>query len=246
MTATAVAYSLVIVMAGPGLDFEVGQDHVFVGRLSVMYLVAVGVSLIVRFERSRRLAAMARERQAHQERIELSQAIHDTTAQTAYMIGLGIEGAMKLAGDANPKLVERLEATAALSKSAMWEIRRPIDMGRIFEGLDLGRVLGAHTATFAKITAVPAEMVQSGQEPPLSTEVRTGVFSIAHNALANAFLHAQAGRVEVRLDFEAGGFSGMETDAERIGGRLIVESGGPDGGTTIACVVPHESAGRGG
>ena len=267
VTATAVAYSLVSVTAGPGLDFEVGQDHVFVGRLSVMYLVAVGISLIVRFERTRRLAAMARERQAHQERIELSQAIHDTTAQTAYMIGLGIEGAMKLAGDANPKLVERLEATAALSKSAMWELRRPIDMGRIFEGRDLGRVLGAHTATFAKITAVPAEMVQSGQEPPLSTEVRTGIFSIAHNALANAFLHAQAGRVEVRLDFEAGGirmsvsddgvglpedyaergrgFSGMETDAERMGGRLIVESGGPDGGTTIACFVPHESAGRG-
>ena len=268
VTATAVAYSLVSVTAGPGLDFEVGQDHVFVGRLSVMYLVAVGVSLVIRFERARRLAAMARERQAHQERIELSQAIHDTTAQTAYMIGLGIEGAMKLAGDSNPKLVERLEATAALSKSAMWELRRPIDMGRIFEGLDLGRVLGAHTATFAKITAVPAEMVQSGQEPPLSTEVRTGIFSIAHNALANAFLHAQAGRVEVRLDFEAGGirmsvsddgvglpedyaergrgFRGMETDAERMGGRLIVESGGPDGGTTIACVVPHESAGRGG
>ena len=268
VTATAVAYSLVIVMAGPGLDFEVGQDHVFVGRLSVMYLVAVGVSLIVRFERSRRLAAMARERQAHQERIELSQAIHDTTAQTAYMIGLGIEGAMKLAGDSNPRLVERLEATAALSKSAMWELRRPIDMGRIFEGRELARVLGAHTATFAKITAVPAETVQSGQEPPLSTEVRTGLFSIAHNALANAFLHAQAGRVEVRLDFEADGirlsvsdngvglpedyaergrgFSGMETDAERMGGRLIVESGGPDGGTTITCVVPLESAGRGG
>ena len=194
MTATAVAYSLVIVMAGPGLDFEVGQDHVFVGRLSVMYLVAVGVSLIVRFERSRGLAAMARERQAHQERIELSQAIHDTTAQTAYMIGLGIEGAMKLAGDSNPKLVERLEATAELSKSAMWELRRPIDMGRIFEGRDLGRVLGAHTATFAKITSVPAEMLQNGREPPLSTEVRTGLFSIAHNALANAFLHSQAGR----------------------------------------------------
>ena len=267
VTATAVAYSLVSVTAGPGLDFEVGQDHVFVGRLSVMYLVAVGISLIVRFERTRRLAAMARERQAHQERIELSQAIHDTTAQTAYMIGLGIEGAMKLAGDSNPKLVERLEATAALSKSAMWELRKPIDMGRIFEGLDLARLLGAHTATFAKITSVPAEMVQNGREPPLSTEVRTGIFSIAHNALANAFLHAQAGRVEVRLDFEAGGtrlsvsddgvglpedyaergrgFKGMETDAERMGGRLIVESGGPEGGTTITCFVPHESAGRG-
>ncbi len=268
VTATAAVYYLVSVAAGPGLDLEMVQDHALAARLSVMYLVAVGVSLIVRFERARRQAAMARERQAHQEGIELSQEIHDTTAQTAYMIGLGIEGAMRLAGDSNPKLTERLAATAALSRSAMWELRRPIDMGRIFEGRDLARVLGAHTATFARITSVPAEMVHSGREPPLSGEVRTGLFSIAHNALANAFLHAQAARVEVRLDFEADavrlsvsddgaglpedyaergrGFSGMERDAERMGGRLIVESGEQKRGTTITCVVPTKSAERGG
>ncbi len=268
VTATALVYCLVGIAAGPGLDLELAQDHVLAARLSVMYLVAVGVSLIVRFERARRQAAMVRERQAHQEGIELSQAIHDTTAQTAYMIGLGIEGAMKLAGDSNPKLTERLAATAVLSRSAMWELRRPIDMGRIFEGRDLARVLGAHTATFARITSVPAEMVQSGREPPLSGEVRTGLFSIAHNALTNAFLHAQAARVEVRLDFEADavslsvsddgvglpedfgergrGFSGMERDAERMGGRLIVESGEQKRGTSITCVAPTKSAARGG
>ena len=267
VTATAVVYSLVGVVAGPGLDLEVGQENVLVARLSVMFLVAVGISLIVRFERVKRQAAMARERQLQRERIELSQAIHDTTAQTAYMIGLGIDGAMELAGDSNPRLVERLAATAALSRSTMWELRRPIDMGHIFEGRELGRVLGSHAATFAKITSVPTEMAQSGEEPPLSMEIRTGLFSIAHNALANAFLHAQAGRVEVRLDFEddgirlsvsddgvglpedyaerGRGFHGMETDARRMGSRLVVETGGPKGGTTITCAVPHESGGRG-
>ena len=141
-------------------------------------------------------------------------------------------------------------------------------MGRIIEGQELARVLGAHTATFARVTSVPAEMVRSGEEPPLTAEVRTGLFSIAHNALANAFLHAQATRVEVRLDFEADairlsvsddgvglpedyaergrGFSGMATDAERMGGTLMVNSDGPGGGTTITCLVPHNPAGRGG
>jgi len=268
VTATALVYSLVGVVAGTGLDLELAEDHALAARLSVMYLVAVGVSLIVRFERARREAAMARERQAHQERIELSQTIHDTTAQTAYMIELGIEGAMKLADDSNPKLMEKLAATATLSRSAMWELRRPIDMGRIVEGRELARVLGAHTATFATITSVPAEMVQSGAEPPMSAEVRTGLFTIAHNALSNAFLHAQAARVEVRLNFETDairlsvsddgvglpddyaergrGFSGMEADAARMDGKLIVESGAQAQGTTITCVVPTRSAGRGG
>ena len=268
VTATALVYCLVGVVAGTGLDLELAEDHALAARLSVMYLVAVGVSLIVRFERARREAAMARERQAHQERIELSQTIHDTTAQTAYMIELGIEGAMKLADDSNPKLMEKLAATATLSRSAMWELRRPIDMGRIVEGRELARVLGAHTATFATITSVPAEMVQSGAEPPMSAEVRTGLFTIAHNALSNAFLHAQAARVEVRLNFETDairlsvsddgvglpddyaergrGFSGMEADAARMDGKLIVESGARAQGTTITCVVPTRSAGRGG
>ncbi len=267
VTTAAVVYALVSVMSGPGLDRAGGDEKEMVARLAVMYLVAAGVGLIVRFERARGQAASARERQAHQERIDFSQSIHDTTAQTAYMIGIGIDGAMKLAGDSNPQLVERLTATAALSRPALWGLRRPIDIGRLFEGRDLGHVLGSHAATFSKITAVPAEMVQVGAEPPLDAAVRNGLFSIAHNALANAFLHAEARRVEVRLEFEADvirlsvsddgiglpadyaelgrGFGGMKAEAERIGGRLVVESGGPDGGTTITCVIPQPSPGTG-
>ena len=268
VTAAAVVYTLVSVMAGPGMDLSAGDDKELVARLAVMYLTAGAVSLIVRLERTRRQEAMARERRAQQERIDLSQAIHDTTAQSAYLIGLGIEGAKKLAGDSNPELTERLEATATLSKSAMWELRRPIDMGGLFEGRELGRVLGSHAAVFERVTGVPAEMVQSGEEPTLADEVRTGLFSIAHNALANTFLHAQASRVKVRLGFEDGGirlsisddgvglpddyaergrgFAGMEAEAERAGGKLIVESVGLNGGTTITCVVPQKAGTRGG
>ncbi len=167
-TMTAIVYALVCVMGEAGLDLDAGQEKILVARLAVMYLIAVGISLIVRFERMWRQVAM--------------------------------------------------------------------------------------------------DMEQSGQEPPLSNEVRIGLFSIAHNALANAFLHAEAERVEVRLDFEEGhvrlsisddgvglpqdyaergrGFSGMETDAERMGGELTVESGGPEVGTRITCVVPLESVER--
>ena len=278
VTLTAAVYTYVSATAGAGLDLGAGDDKDLVARLVIMYLTAGAVGLIVRLERTRRMAATARERQAHQERIDLSQSIHDTTAQTAYMIGLGIEGAMKLAGDSNPQLTERLAATAALSRSAMWELRKPIDMGHLFEGRELAWVLSLHAATFSKITDVPVEMVQCGEEPDLADEVRVGLFSVAHNALTNAFLHAQAAGVEVRLDYSAGGvrlsvcddgvglpedyaqrgrgFGGMQADAQRMGGRLVVESegvgvGGGGGGrgtggrgTTITCIVPRDSAER--
>ena len=86
-----------------------------------MYAVVASVSLIARFERVRRQESAERERELLRERIELSQAIHDTAAQTAYMIGLGIRKAMRLAGGSNEELTATLAATASLSKAAIWE-----------------------------------------------------------------------------------------------------------------------------
>ena len=266
-TVVAVVYTLVITLVDPGLDVDAGDDRVLWARLVAMYIMVLGISLIVRYERRGRQTSMARERRVQQERIDQSQAIHDTTAQTAYMIGLGLEGAIKMAGQSNPRLVEKLEAIASLSRSAMWELRSPIDMGHIFEARELGRVLGSHTATFSKITSIPAEMVQSGDEPQLATETRVLLFTISHNALTNAFLHARPSKVEVRLDFEANcirlsvsddgvglpedfaergrGYKGMTVDAEKMGGNLIVTTEGEGRGTTVTCVVPLESSGIG-
>ena len=267
-TAVAVTYAAVCLRVGSGLDLDAGNEKVLIARLAMMYTITLGVSLITRFERIRWQTSVTRERELRRERIELSQTIHDTTAQTAYMIGLGIHRARELAGETNEELVAALDATSALSRSAMWEVRGPIDAGHILEGRELGRVLWSHCATFERITGVQAELSQSGTEPPLTTETRNRLFSVAHNALTNAFLHARPGRVEVRLSFEAGqiglsvsddgvglpdgyaergrGFNGMRSEAEQMGGVLIVESGEGVGGTTISCVVPYVADQRGG
>ena len=259
-TMVAFVYGVVSVAVHPGLDIAAGEEKALLSRIAAMYGIVGCVSLIARFERVRRRRSAERERELHRERIELSQAIHDTAAQTSYMVSMGIHRAMQLAGDGNRELAETLAATSSLSKAAMWELRRPIDEGSLFEGRELGRVLWSHTDNFSKTASIPAEMVQTGAEPELTVETKTRLFSIAHNALANAFLHARAGRVEVRLDFDAGvlrlsvsddgvglpddyaergrGFRGMKTDAERLGGRLIVERGGPGEGTTVTCEMP--------
>ena len=262
-TSTAVAYVAVCLFVGDGIDLDAGMEKTLVARIAVMYILVLGINIITRFERSRWRSSVEREQRMHQERIELSQRIHDTIAQTAYMIDLGIDRARELAGDSNQELIAALDGTSALSRSAMWEMRGPIDAGHIVEGRELGRVLWSHCATFERITSVIAEMSQSGTEPPLATETRAGLFSIAHNALTNAFLHARPSRVEVTLSFEtdrtrlsvsddgAGlpgdyavrgrGIEGMRAEAERLGGELTIESSEGGGGTTVACSVPYET-----
>ena len=263
-TITAVAYSAVSLGVGTGLDMEVEDDKALLARLVIMYAMVVGIGQITRFERIGRQAALERERQ--RERIELSQTIHDTAAQTAYLIGLGLDRARELADESNEELVSALDATYELSRSSMWELRHPIDAGLIFEGGDLGTVLWSHCKTFEKISGIPTGMSHSGTEPPLTADMRARLFSTAHNALTNVLLHASARRVDVRLEFDTDeirlsvaddgvglphdydkrgrGMRGMREDAGRMGGRLAVES--PAGtGTTITCVVPCGAAERG-
>ena len=268
-TTAAVAYAVVCLRVGSGLDLDAGNEKVLIARLATMYTIVLGISLITRFERIRWQTSVTRERELRRERIELSQTIHDTTAQTAYMIGLGIHRARELAGESNEDLVAALDATSALTRSAMWEVRGPIDAGHILEGRELGRVLWSHCATFEKITGIHAEMSQSGTEPP--SYHRDPSSSLLHRAQrADQRLPARPawesrGQVELRgrpdqalhLGRRSGpsltgyaergrGFNGMRLDAEQMGGALIVESVEGVGGTTILCVVPYVGDQRGG
>ena len=267
----AVVYAALSLAMDPGVDFEIKEEKVLFTRIVVMFAVVAAVNLVSRFERIRRREAVERERELQRERIELSQTIHDTIAQSAYMIGLGLETAIELVNAQNDEgrdeLIAKLEATHALSKSTMWELRHPIDAGPIFEGRELSRVLRSHASTFTTITSIPTELVQSGREPQLSTVTRGLLFSIAHNAMTNAFRHSHSGKVTIALSFggdrlrmsvsddgiglpddyedRGHGFRRMRTDAERMGGSLEAGPGESGRGTTVTCVVPYDTK-RGG
>ena len=126
-TLVALVYTTLCLTVGEGLDFGMQEEKILLYRLLALFTVAAAVNLITRFERVRRREAVAREIQ--RERIELSQRIHDTAAQSAYMVGLGIDTALKLAEESNDVLKENLEATSRFAKSAMWELRQPIETG---------------------------------------------------------------------------------------------------------------------
>ena len=260
VTLVAVIYTIVSLTVGEGLDLEARDDKALIARILVMYAVVASVSLVARSERIRRLEAVARERELQRQRLQISQTIHDTTAQSAYTLGLGLEDAIEKADRSNPELVGKLEAMWSLTRSTMWTLRHPIDGGQIFSGSTLSEVLAAHADTFKVITSIPAELELHGVEPQLSTIARSLLFSIAHNALTNAFRHSDAESVTISLAFGADelrmsmsddgvglpddyavrghGFRNMRADAERMGGSLEVVSNG--NGTTVCCTVPNE------
>ena len=260
VTMVSVVYVAISLSAGDGLDIEARDEKALFARIAIMYGIVATVNMVSRFERMRWKETLERERALLRERTELSQAIHDTTAQSAYMVGMGIDTAKALSGSANPELAATLEATSRLTRSMIWALRHPINMGGIYEGLELSRALRSHATSFTNVTSVPAEMTQTGVEPPLSIEAKSLLFSIAHNALTNAYRHSEASRVSIDLEYGAEGirmsvsddgtglpddyaergqgFANMSRDAERLGGRLVVEKRGRMGGATVACFIP--------
>ena len=262
VTLVAIAYVAISLIVGDGILSETKDEKALTARIAVMYAVVAAVNLANRFERTRWRQSVEREQALQRERVELSQAIHDTATQSAYMIGLGIDTAKALARDENQELNATLEATSQLSRSIIWELRHPINVVGIYEGGALSRAIESHASSFTNITYVTVKVTQTGVEPPLSIETKSLLFSLAHNALTNAYRHAAANNVAIDLEFNenhsslsvsddgiglpddyadrGNGFANMSRAAERLGGRLVVEQRGAMGGATVACEIPRE------
>ena len=262
VTIVSVAYVALSLSVADGLDLEAKDEKALLARVVVMYAVVAVVNLATRFERMRWQRALERERVMQNEQVELSQAIHDTAAQSAYMIGMGVNVAKTLADDSNVELTTTLDATSRLCRSLILELRHPINVGGIYEGRELSRSLRLHAASFTNVTLVPVNVTLTGVEPPLSVEVKSALFSVAHNALTNAYRHAEAGNVAIELMFahdvvslsvsddgvglpddyaeRGNGFANMNRLAQRLGGHLVVEQRGAMGGAAVTCVIPWE------
>ena len=261
VTIVAATYLVLSLTVGARLDLETRDEKTLLARIFVMYLVVIVVNLLSELQRTRWRGSLVREQALLQERTQQSQDIHDTAAQSAFIVGLGIDRARTLNGDANPELAATLESTSEAARLLIWGLRRPINTGRMYEGQELNRALRSHVSSFRNITAVPAELTQIGEEPELSIESKSLLFAIAHNALTNALRHADASRLVITLEFgqneirlsvsddgsglpddyasRGQGFANMSRDAERLGGRLVVEAKGRLGGATITCLIAN-------
>ena len=122
-TLTAGVYALVCVTVDPGLDLVAGHEKELLIRVGAMYALVLCVGLIARFERTTRQAAVARERALQREQMAFSQAVHDTTAQSAFMIRLGLDTAKAQAAEASPRLratLDEMSRLAAVSVGRTW------------------------------------------------------------------------------------------------------------------------------
>jgi signal transduction histidine kinase len=159
--------------------------------------------LLAELEATRRTQA---EAATLRERSRVAREIHDVLAHSLSGLMLQLEGARMLANQpsANGQLVATLDRAHHLAQAGLEEARRAIGALRD-DQLPGAERLRALAADFTRDSRVEAMLEVSGTPHVLSSEASLTIFRVAQEALTNARRHARPERVELHLDYQAGG-----------------------------------------
>src|SRR5919198_443969 len=217
----------------------------------------------VGFENAR-LLERSRELNIGEERNRLARELHDAVSQKLFGLVLNAEAASTLLARDPAGAAEQVARLGALAQEALEELR-----GLIFElrpaSLEeegLAATLRKHVDMLRRVHGRDVELRITGAAKT-APEMESEVLRIAQEALNNALRHADAERIELRLQGPDGrftltvaddgigfdpaapglrarrlGLTSMEERARALGGTLAVVSR-PGDGTTVTLEVPR-------
>jgi signal transduction histidine kinase len=173
------------------------DDERLIGLLAAHAAIAIENARL--HERSRELSIV-------EERNRLARELHDSVTQRLFGVGLAAESAATLLERDPGAAADELARVKGLAREAMDELRavvfelRPASL----EAEGLASVLRKHVDVLRRVSGRPIEL-SIGDPPRLPGATAAQVFRIAQEALQNALRHAEADRIDVRLEAANGG-----------------------------------------
>src|SRR4051794_33308874 len=203
-----------------------------------------------------RLHERSRELSIVEERNRLARELHDSVTQRLFGVALAAESARTLLARDREGAGQELARVSELAREAMEELRAVVFELRpgSLEAEGLATVLRKHVDVLRRVSGQSIEL-KLRDVPRLAPGPATQVLRIAQEALGNALRHAEAERIEVRLEgltltvsddgigFDSKavrgqrlGLTSMQERATELGGTLTVASS--ERGTTLRLEVP--------
>jgi signal transduction histidine kinase len=206
-----------------------------------------------------RLHERSRELSIIEERNRLARELHDNVTQRLFGVALAAESASTLLTRDRDAAAAEMARVGELARAAMEELRAVVFELRpgSLEAEGLATVLRKHVDVLRRVSGRRIEL-RVGDVPRLEPGPATQVLRIAQEALGNALRHAEASRIDVRLESGSGrlvlsvsddgcgfdpsavrgqrlGLTSMDERATELGGTLSVKSS-PEG-TTVRLEV---------
>ena len=215
-----------------------------------------------------RLFAASRYLGMAEERNRLAREIHDTLAQSLLTLTFHLRATRGMLRSDPARAEAELHEAEGTARAALDEARRSVwNLGPA--ALETGSLVEAlQGETDPRRIKMPCRLIVSGTPRPLDADTQLALLRVAQEALTNARKHADASRIEVRLDFHdagvalaiaddgrglsadalatgpnpAGGFglSGMRARLQRLQGTLEIAPGlEPGPGVTVTAAIPY-------
>jgi signal transduction histidine kinase len=197
----------------------------------------------------------------------IAQELHDHAGQTITALIIQLA---QLSAKTDGALSATLDRLHTLAQQSLDELRKLVYELRptILDDLGLLPAVRSYVDTYVRPSGVEVELVASDRPERLPQDVETVAFRIIQEASTNALRHANAGRLEIRVDvkndvllvmvrdngvgFDAEredvgrhslGLYGMRERAQLVGGTLQVLSMHGAGTTVLARLPVHRSGG---
>jgi two-component system, NarL family, sensor kinase len=226
-------------------------------------LYTVGDLLSIAIERGR-LYSRSVELGAIEERNRLAREIHDTLAQGLSAIALQLETAdalLEFGGNVEP-IQQSIKQALSLTRENLNEARQSVHDLRAtpLENRDLTQALTDLASEFTSNHDLKVDFQTTGDAQTLTTNIETGLYRIAQEALTNVTQHAMADQTRIELlynpesvtllvvdngnGFESHrippgrfGLVGMNERARLLGGSMKIKSS-PKKGTRVEVFIP--------
>ncbi len=247
------------------LDFSIApayyQTNWFRALCAAVSLVLLWAAYRFRVRQLQQQFQVASEARLN-ERMRIARELHDNLLQTVqgFMLRLQAVNEMMPPGAGKNELEETLE----MGDGAIIEGRRTVqDLRSTLTTSDLAKAVRAVGEELAGKDGASFRLAVEGPVREMDPIVRDEVYSIAREALRNAFTHAGATRIEAELTFEEQllrlrirddgkgiapeiaeqgrtghyGLAGMRERSRRIGSKLVILSGAGTGTEIDLCVA---------
>jgi two-component system sensor histidine kinase UhpB len=216
-----------------------GQRLEVEGKGEIALLGATFNEMLARLEAQRQSVMLTLTAQ-EEERRRIARNLHDEIGQTLTAVLLQLD---RLGKRVQPELRRELEETVETVRSSLDEVRRVARELRpgVLEDLGLANALRELCTMFSARGGLRVDRRIAPSLPPLSPDAELVLYRVAQESLTNAARHAEAGRVELRLERVPGGVVlRISDDGKGLGDAAPGPSGGLRGMREWALLVGGE------